>query len=94
MSLSNQNMSMFTLKQSVYDTVSYRSIRFPYCTRTGGWQKYSLQCYCTTLTHQLLSGADARFNRSTRILVHQFDLKKCKLTVQENIYCYSCRDRQ
>lgn len=94
MSLSNQNMSMFTLKQSVYDTVSYQSIRFPSRFRTGGWQKYSLQCYCTGLTHQLLSGANVRSNQSNRIFTLRLDVKKCELTVQGNINYFSCLDVQ
>lgn len=36
MSFSNQNMSTFALKQSVCDTVSYQSIRFPYI-RPNRW---------------------------------------------------------
>lgn len=90
MSLSNQNMSMFTLKQSAYDTVSYPSIRFPYYSGTGGWQKHSLQCYCTSLTHQLLSGANVRSNQSTRIITPHFEVMKFKLTVQGNINYFSC----
>lgn len=91
MSLSNQNMPTLTLKHSAYDTVS---IRFPCCSSTGGWQKYSLQCYCTSLTHQLFSGANVRSNQSTYIFTQQFEVKKCELTDQGNINYFSCLDLQ
>lgn len=63
-------------------------------SNTGGWRKHSLQCYCTSLTHQLLSGANIRSNQSTRIFTHHCDVKKCDLTVQGNINYFSCLDVQ
>lgn len=92
MSLSNQNMSMLALKHSVYDTVSYRSIRFPDCSHTGGWQKHSPQCYCTNLIHQLLSGAKISCCLSVHILMRELDLKKCEATARGNINFFCYRD--
>lgn len=72
MSFSNQNMSKCVLKQSVYDTVSYQSIRFPYMLPYRWLAKHSLQCYCTDLTHQVLGGANVRSNQSTHIFTQHF----------------------
>lgn len=63
-------------------------------THTGGWQKHSLQCYCTAQTHQLLGGADVRSNQSTRIFTQDFDAEKCDVTEQGNINCFRCLDVQ
>ena len=61
---------------------------------TGGWQKHSLQCYCTDLTCQLLAGANVRSNQSPHIFTPHFDMKKCDVTDQGNINCFSRLDVQ